>query len=475
MDVKKFLEDAKSGSIDIVEHTSKVIEETKKIDRDYHYFNEISEELAMELAKRTQRSVKEGSAGIIAGLPVSLKDAICVKGVETRAGSAILAGYVPVFDSFVAQRIKEEGGIIIGKNSQDAFGFGSFSMNVGKGMKIPKNPIDPKRVAGGSSGGSAGIVAKAGFPIVSVAESTGGSIEAPASFCGVTGFCPTYGRVSRNGLISYANSLDKIGPMGKSVFEIALILEVISGHDPKDSTSAPIPAEKYTEYAGKGANGMKIGVIKEVFSEGTDENVTDSVWKVIKKLESEGVPYEEISLPTVMKYGISAYYTIAMAEASTNLARYCGMRYGAQDEISGSFNEYFSEIRTKYLNDEEKRRILIGTFVRMAGFRDAFYLKAAKVRTMIINEYKSAFRKFDFLLSPTMPQVAPTFEDAQKLTPLQSYMMDVMTVGPNLAGIPHMNMNAGAVHDLPAGFMLMADHFREGKLIQIGSFTEDVL
>jgi aspartyl-tRNA(Asn)/glutamyl-tRNA(Gln) amidotransferase subunit A len=312
----------------------------------------------------------------------------------------------------------------------------------------------------------------ADFPHISLGESTGGSIVSPASFCGVTGLCPTYGRVSRYGLMDYANSLDKIGPMAKNVHDAALMLELISGHDSNESTTLHEPVDKYADWAAQEPKGMRIGVIKECFGDGVDDKVKDRVWDGIKRLESAGVKYDEVSLPLAGKYGVQAYYLIAMSESSTNLAKYCGMRYGVHESLSGSFNEYFTKVRSHNFGKEAKRRIIIGTFARMAGFRDAYYMKAMEVRTKIIMEYRSLFKRYAALASPTMPILPPTFDDIKKLTPLQNYMMDIMTVGPNLAGLPHLSVNAGMSGGLPVGMMLTADHLMERKLVQLGGAME---
>ncbi|MFC1753593.1 amidase family protein [Thermoproteota archaeon] len=467
--IKEFVEKIKAKEIDVVQHTKKVLNEAKKINDEFHYFNTISEDLAMERAKKMQNDPK----GRLAGVPISVKDCIVVKGVESTAGSRILKGYKPVFNATVVRKCIDEGAIIIGKTAQDTFGFGSFSTNVGLDYDIPLNPFDKLRATGGSSGGSGGISQKADFPHVSIAESTGGSIEAPASFCGVFGFCPTYGRVSRYGLMDYANSLDKIGPMAKNIEDVALVLEIISGHTSRDSTVLNKPVDKYTDYVNKGVKGMKIGVVKEAFGQGVDESVKNKVWDAIKKLESQGASYEEVSLPLTTKYGLPAYYIIATSETSTNLAKYCGMRYGNHEKLEGGFNEYFTKVRSSHFNKEAKRRIILGTFARMAGFRDAYYLKAMKVRTRIIQEYKSLFKKFDVLATPTMPMLAPRFDEIEKLTPLQNYMADIMTCGPNFAGMPHASIPVGFGdlngRKLPVGMMLTGDHLNEGKVIQAGS------
>ena len=462
MDAVEYIKNVKEGKIDVEKHIKEVIEKLKAINEEHHFFTVISEELALKQAKNFNKD------GKLAGLPVSIKDCICVEGVETTASSRILKGYKPLFNATAVQRVIDEGGIIIGKTMQDEFGFGSFSINVGKDYKSPLHPIDKKRVCGGSSGGSGGITKKADFAHISLGESTGGSIEAPASFCGIIGFCPTYGRVSRYGLLDYGNSLDKIGPMCKTIREAALMLDVISGYDQKDSTSLDAEKEDFTSYLDKEVKGMKIGIIKEAFGEGVDKEVKNYVWSKVKELETKGVEYEEVSLPTVAKYGVQTYYILAMSEASTNLAKYCGMRYGNHEELNGNFNEYFSKVRQLHFGKEAKRRIMIGTFARMSGYRDAYYLKAAKVRTKIINEYKKMFEKYDLLITPTMPFTAPIREDVSKMSPLQHYMADIMTVGPNLAGIPHASIPIGKDSaEMPIGMMLLADHMNEGKIIQL--------
>src|SRR3990167_7975781 len=358
MNIKEFVEKIKNGEINIVEHTEKVMEECKKINKEYNYFNIISEDLALSQAKEIQKQIKNNDKGIknkkLLGVAISVKDAICVKNVESTAGSKILKGYKPLFDATVIKRVKDAGGIIIGKTAQDEFGFGSFSVNIGLGFNVPKNPFDRTRSCGGSSGGAGGITQKASFPHIALGESTGGSIVNPASFCGIFGLCPTYGRVSRYGLMDYANSLDKIGPMSKSIEDAALVLEIISGSTSRESTSLNKPVENYSSFAGKGVKGMKIGVIKDAFAEGLDDAVRKKVWDGIKKLESEGAKYEEVSLPLTIKYGLSVYYIIATSEASTNLAKYCGMRYGKHEKLEGSFNEYFTLVRSKNLGEDRK-------------------------------------------------------------------------------------------------------------------------
>jgi len=471
--MQEFIKKIRNNEIDIVEHTHKVLNECKKINKEYNYFNTISEDLALQQAKELHKKIKNNDKGIknkkLLGVMVSVKDGICVKNVESTAGSRILRGYKPLFDATVIKKVKDAGGIIIGKTSQDEFGFGSFNVNVGLGFKIPKNPFDKQRSCGGSSGGAAGLTQKASFPHIALGESTGGSIAGPANFCGVFGLTPTYGRVSRYGLIDYANSLDKIGTIGESSYDAALLLETISGFDEKDSTSINKPPDSYSILKNGNLNGMKIGIIKEAHMGGVNSEIDAAEWRAIKKLEDNGAKTDVVSLPKSVEHGLAAYYLIATAEASTNLAKYCGMRYGISEKLEGNFNEYFTKVRSHNLGAEAKRRIILGTFARMSGYRDAYYLKATKVRTKIVNEYKKMFKKYDALISPTSPILPIKFSEIEKLSPLQHYMMDIMTVSPNVAGLPHLNVPVGFVDKLPVGMLLIADHLEERKLVQLGS------
>jgi len=407
----------------------------------------------------------------LAGIAVSVKDNICTKGMRSTAGSKILDSYVPPFDATVVEKCRKEGAFIIGKTAQDEFGFGTFSTNCS--YTIPKNPFDLERSCGGSSGGAACLASVADFPHIAIAESTGGSISCPAAFTGTVGLTPTYGRVSRWGLIDYSNSLDKIGCIGKNVKDVALLLSVISGHDEYDSTVLKLAKEDFTKYLINNVKGMKIGVPKEYF-EGIDEKIEKIVWEGIKKLEGLGAKYQEISLPHT-KYALPSYYIIAMAESSTNLAKFCGMRYGLHKELKGNYEKYFSSVRSDGFGEEAKRRIILGTYARMAGFRDAYYLKALKVRTKVIEDFKIAFKKFDTLIAPTMPIVAPRFDDIGKMEPIEIYMMDILTVAPNLAGIPMISLPCGSISGLPVGMHIMTDHLQEKNVLKIAYVFEQAM
>jgi len=410
-----------------------------------------------------------GAEGRLAGYSVSVKDNLCVSGLPATAGSRILEGYIPPFDATAVARCRLEGAAILGKTTMDEFGFGTFNVNTP--FKVPLNPHDPEMSAGGSSGGAAALTAAADFPHLALSESTGGSISCPASFCGVVGVTPTYGRVSRWGLIDYANSLDKVGCMAVTVREAALCLSVISGPDGRDSTAIREPPPDYTVFADGDVEGLRVGVPREYFGEGVDPGVADRVWEGIKRLESLGATVSEVSLPNT-GVSLSSYYVVAMAEASTNLARFSGLRYGLQPEVDGGFDGYFSAVRSAGFGEEAKRRIIMGTYTRMAGYRDAYYLKALKVRTLVIGDFKRAFRGVDVLAAPTMPVVAPRFEEIAALEPLQHYMMDVLTVAPNLAGVPMVSVPCGSCGGLPVGLHLMADHMREDLVIRAASAVE---
>ncbi len=453
MNLEEYLKNPKKEEL-----FSKIFDNVEKIQEKYEPFITISNK---EGKKHFETRKREDN---FLGIPFSVKDNLCTAGIKSTAGSKILENYVPFFDATCVKNIKEKG-YIIGKTSMDEFGFGSFNMNCAFGT--PKNPNDTQRSCGGSSGGAACLTKSLDVPHIAISESTGGSISCPASFCGVTGLTPTYGLVSRYGLIDYASSLDKIGLIANTCFEVAYGLNLISGKDKKDATSLEKKEEDYTYYLGKNIPKFKMGVPKEYF-DGVDEDIKKVVWKEINKLESQGIKYEEISLPST-KFALPAYYIIAMSEASTNLARYCGMRYGSTQEIKDKYNEYFSKVRGKYFGLEAKRRILMGTFYRKAGYRDKYYIKALKVRKHIINEFKSQFKKYDCIVAPTMPIVAPKFVDIAMLSPAQHYKMDVLTVAPNLCGFPHLSVPCGTAKGMPVGIHIIGNHLDEGKILQLGS------
>ncbi len=461
MPVSEFIQESKAGSINYTDFYSKLFEKIRETDKKHNLFITLSEKEAKADTKKIQK-------GALTALPVSVKDNICTKGIRTTAGSKILDNYIPPFDATCIEKTKKEGGIIIGKTAQDEFGFGTFSVNCA--YETPKNPLDPLRSCGGSSGGAAGITAALDMPHIALAESTGGSISCPASFCGVAGLTPTYGRVSRQGLIDYASSLDKIGIMAKKTSDISLMLGIIAGRDKRESTSIDASVPDYTK-VGADIKGMKIGIPKEYFSDEIDKKIKKQVLDTISKLEGLGAKTGECSLPNT-EYAVSAYYIIAMTEASTNLAKFCGQRYGACEPLEGDFNQYYSHVRGKYFGEEAKRRVLLGTYARMAGYRDQYYLRAMKVRQLIIDDYKRAFKKFDVLAAPTMPFVAPKFTEIEKLKPVDHYNADILTVPANLAGIPMISVPCGKKDEMPVGIHMMADHLGEENVLKAGMAVE---
>ncbi|MCD5409409.1 MAG: Asp-tRNA(Asn)/Glu-tRNA(Gln) amidotransferase subunit GatA [Methanocellales archaeon] len=420
-------------------------------------FITLAKENALKEARRVDR---DGAKGALRGIPIALKDCISTKGIETTCGSKILKGYVPPYDAHVVERLRAEGAIIIGKTNMDEFAMGTSTETSHFGPV--KNPYDLSRVAGGSSGGSAAAVAGEGVPIA-LGSDTGGSVRCPASFCGIVGLKPTYGLVSRYGLIAYANSLEQIGPFACNVEDVALLLDVIAGYDPRDSTSMDKKCE-YTKELRDDVSDVKIGVPKEFFGEGIDEGVEKAVWDGIKILEDMGASYTDISLPHT-RYSLAAYYIIAMSEASSNLARFDGLRYGLRLEKDEDWHTTFSEIRACGFGEEVKRRVLLGTYALSAGYYGKYYLKALKVRTLVKRDFDAALKDVDVLITPTMP--FPAFKIGEKTDdPLALYLADVNTVPINLAGVPSISVPCGFVRDLPIGMQIIGRHFDEGRILR---------
>jgi len=407
------------------------------------------------------------------GVPFVAKDAICTEGTVSSAGSEIIENYEPVFDATVTERMRDAGLTFYGKTNQDEFGFGTFSTNCA--FETPKNPHDPERVVGGSSGGAGAVVAAMDQPVVSIGESTGGSISNPAAYNGVVGITPTYGRVSRYGLIDYANSLDKIGILADNVELAARGLQVIAGKDEKDQTTVDKPVPQYAEDLEEPEN-LKIGIVKQYIElEGLQDGVKENFEDSVEKLREAGAEIEEVDLSLLEgDISVAAYYVMAMAESSTNLARFSGMRYGMEEdpEDFDDFNKYFSEIRSEGFGEEAKRRILLGTYTRMAGYRDEYYIKAAEVRQKIINQLKEAFEEYDVLIAPTMPNIAPEIEAVEELEPSEVYAMDTHTVGPNLAGVPMISVPNGKSRGMPTGLHIIGDHYEEQKILNVAKMFE---
>ena len=401
----------------------------------------------------------EGHDGILAGVPIAIKDNISTKGLSTTCGSKILQGYVPPYNAHVIEKLKDAGAIIIGKANMDEFAMGTSTESSTYGPTL--NPWDSERVPGGSSGGSAAVVA-AGEAPVSLGSDTGGSVRCPAAYCGVVGLKPTYGAVSRYGLVSYANSLDQIGPLATNVSDIATVMDVIGGHDARDSTSME-HENNYQNALKDDVDGLKIGVPEEYFGEGIDENVEKYVWDAIQKFEDMGASYEKVSMPHT-KYALASYYIIAMSEASSNLARFDGTRYGHRVD-GDNWHDMASKTRADGFGDEVKRRVLLGTYALSAGYHDKYYLKALKVRTLVKQDFDQALANVDVLMAPTMP--APAFKIGEKIDdPLSLYLADVNTVPINLAGVPSISLPCGMTDGLPIGLQIIGNHFDENTIIR---------
>lgn len=429
-------------------------------------YNNLSEDSALERAREFDEAPW---SGLMAGLPIAIKSCISTRGIETNCSSRILEGYIPPYDAHVIERLKQEGAIILGKTNMDEFAMGTSTESSYFGTT--RNPWDLDRVPGGSSGGSAAAVA-AGEAPCALGSDTGGSIRCPASFCGIVGLKPTYGLVSRYGLVSYANSLEQIGPLTLNVEDAALVMEVIAGHDPRDSTS--VKAEGgYLSGLARGVEGLVCGVPKEYFGEGVDPAVETSVWNAISKLEDLGASWKEVSLPHT-KYALAAYYIIAMSEASSNLARFDGLRYGLRLGADKDWHTTISEIRAAGFGPEVKRRILLGTYALSAGYYGRYYLKALKVRTLIKQDFERALSAggADVLVTPTMP--FPAFKIKERIEdPLSLYMADVFTVPINLAGVPAISLPSGFADGLPIGLQIIGRHFDEKTVFRAAKAYED--
>ena len=458
--LRELKEEIASGSAEEV--ISALLERVKR--SELNAYNALAEESALARARKFDGSPW---AGRMAGIPIAIKDSISTRGIETTCSSRILQGYIPPYDAHVIERLKAEGVIIIGKTNMDEFCMGTSTETSCFGPT--RNPWDTERVPGGSSGGSAAAVA-AGEAPCALGSDTGGSIRCPASFCGIVGMKPTYGLVSRYGLISYANSLEQIGPLASTVEDAALVLEVIAGYDPRDSTSAKTEGG-YLDDPEDGVRGMVCGVPKEYFGEGVDSSVERSVWDAISVLEDLGASWREVSLPHT-KYALAAYYIIAMSEASSNLARFDGLRYGLRVGTDKDWHTTFSEIRAAGFGPEVKRRILLGTYALSAGYYGRYYLKALKARTLIKEDFQRAFQDVDVLVTPTMP--FPAFRIGERVQdPLSLYMADVFTVPINLAGVPAISLPCGFAGGLPVGLQIVGDHFAEKTVFRVSRAYED--
>ncbi len=431
-------------------------------------FLSIFDDEALAHARSVDKKIRAGSAGSLAGMVVAVKDVICIKGKRTTCGSKILENHEAIYDAAVIEKLRVADAIVIGKTNMDEFAMGSSTENSAFGPV--KNPIDETRVPGGSSGGSAVAVA-AGMSSTSLGSDTGGSIRQPAGLCGIFGMKPTYGRVSRYGLVAFASSFDQIGAFANSARDIAHILKVIAGHDERDSTSAKLPVPDYLEAMNRDVKGMKIGLPKEYFNEALNPEIRGVLEKRIAQLKDNGAEFIEVSLPH-SEYTIATYYILATAEASSNLARYDGARYGYRSHNIRDLSEMYTKSRSEGFGAEVKRRIMLGTYVLSAGYYDAHYRKAQKVRRLIQKDFFDAFKKVDCLITPISPTTA--FKFGEKVDdPLQMYLSDIYTVSANLAGIPGISVPAGVdSQNLPIGLQLLGKQFDESTLLKVADFLE---
>lgn len=430
-------------------------------------FITVAEEEALAKARDIDAQRARGEElPALAGIPMALKDNICTEGIKTTCGSKILYNFIPPYNATTAGRLQEAGAVVVGKCNMDEFAMGSSTEN--SGFFTTRNPFNLDTVPGGSSGGSAAAVA-AGEAVYSLGSDTGGSIRQPAAFCGVIGLKPTYGYVSRYGLVAYASSLDQIGPFTRDMTDLALVLNAICGYDSKDSTSAPVEVPDFRKSLVNDVQGLKIGLPKEYFGAGIDPQVADRLQEAVRKLEELGAVCEEVDMPHT-EYALPAYYIIASAEASSNLARYDGVRYGLRVEAEDVVG-MFKKTRSQGFGAEVKRRIMLGTYALSSGYYDAYYLKALKVRTLVKQDFDRAFAKYDCLLTPTSPTVA--FKVGEKTgDPLAMYMSDVCTIPINLAGVPAMSLPYGMAGGMPVGLQLIAPNFAETTLIRVGYTLE---
>ncbi len=426
------------------------------------YIN-VNRDLALTMADEADRRLGSGQAGPLTGAPIGIKDVICIQGVPTTCGSRMLENFVPPYDATVIKKLKEAGAVFLGKLNMDEFAMGSSTEN--SAFHPTFNPWDLSRIPGGSSGGSAAAVA-ARTCVASLGSDTGGSIRQPASHCGVVGMKPTYGRVSRFGLVAFASSLDQIGPLTRDVRDCAMLMEAICGHDPSDSTSAPREAEPFTSSLEGPVNGIKVGVPREYFADGLSQEVAQAVNRALDTLRELGCELVEVELPHT-KYAVATYYIIAPAEASSNLSRYDGVKYGFRAGEYEDLMDMYKKTRSQGFGAEVKRRIMIGTYALSSGFYDAYYRKASQVRTLIKQDFLRAFEKCDVIAGPVAPTTA--FKIGEKASdPLQMYLSDIFTIPVNLAGVPGLSVPCGVDKDnLPVGLQLVSNYFREDILLKV--------
>ena len=455
------------GEVSSVELTQAVLDRIHQVEDQVKAFVTVTDDFALEQARQADRRIAAGDARPLTGVPMQVKDNMCTRGIATTCSSRMLQDFVPPYDATVIGRLHHEGAVLVGKGNLDEFAMGSSTEN--SALFPTRNPWDLDRVPGGSSGGPAAAVA-AGECVYALGSDTGGSIRQPAALCGVVGLKPTYGLVSRYGLVAFASSLDQIGPLTNDVADSAMVLNAIAGHDPRDSTSLKYDIPDYTEALTTDLTGLRIGVPQEYFVEGIEPGVEKAVRKAIQVLEDLGAAVEETSLPHT-GFALAVYYIIAPSEASANLARYDGVKYGYSAQDADSMWDALETTRQHGFGPEVKRRIMLGTYALSAGYYDAYYLKAQKVRTLIREEFEHAFQTFDALVMPTSPTVA--FKLGEKTAdPVQMYLNDILTMPANIAGIPGISVPGGTVDGLPVGFQIMSAPLHEETLFRIAYVYE---
>lgn len=459
------------GEITSEQATQAYLDRIAKTDPKLNSYVTVNADGAIEQAREADKRRNRGEKGPLLGAPLSIKDVMATKGLRTTCSSKMLENFVPPYDAFVVKKLKDAGAVILGKTNMDEFAMGSSTENSCFGPT--KNPWDTSRIPGGSSGGSASAVS-ADLCAGSLGSDTGGSIRQPAALCGIVGMKPTYGRVSRFGLVAFASSLDQIGPMTKDVTDCAIMLNAIAGHDPMDSTCANEPAPDYTKGLDDGVKGLTIGAPDEYFVEGMDPEVEKSVRSAMSVLEDAGAKIKRISLPHT-KYGVPTYYVLAPAEASANLARYDGVRYGYRTASATNLTEMYMKSRSEGFGQEVKRRIMLGTYALSSGYYDAYYIKAQKVRTLIKNDFVNAFKEVSVIMAPTTP--TPAFGLGEKSDdPLGMYLSDIFTINLNLAGLPGVSIPCGFTSSgLPIGAQILGNFFDEALLLRVSRTLEKAL
>ena len=455
-DLVSGLKNKKFSSVEITKHYLNKINKSN-----LNAFISINDDIAIKQAEEADKKIANGSDNLLTGIPYAHKDIFCTKGIRTTAGSKMLDNFIAPYDATVSDKLNKEGMVLLGKTNMDEFAMGSSTENSYYG--VTKNPIDTTRVPGGSSGGSAAAVA-GGLAPVATGTDTGGSIRQPASLCGITGLKPTYGRISRYGMIAFSSSLDQAGPMAKTAEDTALMLGVMSGFDDNDSTSCDVRVPDYTENLNKSLSGLKVGLPKEFFTKDLDTKIASAIDLAVLEYQKLGVEFKEVSLPNT-KYSIATYYIIAPCECSSNLSRYDGVRYGYRSKNVKNLDDLYIRSRSEAFGDEVKMRIMVGTYALSAGYYDAYYLKAKKMRRLISNDFKDIFKEIDVIMTPTSPNVAFAIDGIDDH--ISMYLSDTYTISANLAGLPAISIPAGAVNNLPVGLQIIGNYWDEAKILNV--------